>query len=65
MNVTRIAPDWFDETHADKLHRGLEARFSHCYVKTSLKDDCIIISFIDGIEFNHVSNFLSGFIAAH
>lgn len=67
MTLSFIAPPKFDETHLDKLFKGIAARFRFYSIKINQKDEVIIINWnnsgINSIQ-NSISDYVNGFFAA-
>jgi len=65
-SVNYLAPDWFDETHADKLFKKLESRFRFNSIKVNIKEASISISFSFGATSpkERITEYVSGFLDA-
>ncbi len=66
MNLSFIVPDKFDETHLDKLFKGMSSRFRFNAIQINQKDNVIIIGFTQGNTKmgDHISDYVNGFFDA-
>jgi len=67
MQISFIVPEKFDETHSDRLYKGMCSRFRFNNIDFHIVNDVLTLKYTatDNKKFvNDISNYVNGFFAA-